>query len=273
MTREYETFKPLPRVVIYGLASDFGCQVQMTNIEDHLLEVLGQFELGYWQLVSSGEIPETYDVLVVEGAVTTKEHEAFLLDARKKAAVVIAIGSCAVTGGIPGLAQDDMDARMASVYGITPTATGQYESPRPVRSIIDVDYSVPGCPIEPLEFVAVLQKALAGISRDIPAGTLCGSCRLNENPCLYSQGKVCLGLVTATGCNARCVSVGRPCNGCRGLAKDANLVSAREIVRRYGCDVGAFDAALELFNVSDSERIAEAKARGLENMSEYEEVR
>lgn len=41
-----------PRVVVVGLASDFGCQVQMTNIEDHLLDVLGLIDLAYWQLAS-----------------------------------------------------------------------------------------------------------------------------------------------------------------------------------------------------------------------------
>jgi len=63
-----------PRVVVVGLASDFGCQVQMTNIEDHLLDVLGVIDLVYWQLASSGHMPEEYDVAIIEGAVTTEEH-------------------------------------------------------------------------------------------------------------------------------------------------------------------------------------------------------
>jgi sulfhydrogenase subunit delta len=48
-----------PRVVVVGLASDFGCQVQMTNIEDHLLDVLGTIDLVYWQLASSGTCPRS----------------------------------------------------------------------------------------------------------------------------------------------------------------------------------------------------------------------
>ena len=37
-----------PRVVVVGLASCFGCQLQITNAEAHLLDVLGQIDLRYW---------------------------------------------------------------------------------------------------------------------------------------------------------------------------------------------------------------------------------
>lgn len=36
-----------PRVVVIGLASCFGCQINITNIERHLMDVLGQIDLGY----------------------------------------------------------------------------------------------------------------------------------------------------------------------------------------------------------------------------------
>ena len=35
------------RVVVVGLASCFGCQLQITNDEAHLLDVLGQIDLQY----------------------------------------------------------------------------------------------------------------------------------------------------------------------------------------------------------------------------------
>ena len=36
-----------PRVVVLGLASCFGCQLQITNAESHLLEILGQIDVQY----------------------------------------------------------------------------------------------------------------------------------------------------------------------------------------------------------------------------------
>ena len=51
-----------PRVVVVGLASCFGCQLQITNAEAHLLDVLGQIDLRYWQLASSDPMPEDFDL-------------------------------------------------------------------------------------------------------------------------------------------------------------------------------------------------------------------
>ena len=93
-----------PRVVVAGLASCFGCQLQITNAEAHLVDVLGQIDVRYWQLASSDPMPEEFDVAVVEGAVTTEEAERLVRTLRERARVLIAIGACATTAGIPGMA-------------------------------------------------------------------------------------------------------------------------------------------------------------------------
>lgn len=246
----------LPRVIIVGLASDFGCQLQITNAEPHLMEILSQFELGYWQLASSGPMPETYDIAVIEGAVATEEHERLVREIRQKATSVIVIGACACTAGIPGLSLGSDDSA-SIVYREFPSGLQTVIPVRPVEAVIDVDYRVPGCPIETLEFVSVLQHALMNLSKpQLTGDTMCGSCKEAENTCFYSLGRMCLGLVTTSGCGARCVCEGRPCNGCRGLSSAANIEQARAIVERYGADLAAFDAALELFNAASEQESA-----------------
>ena len=102
---EFERERPAaPRVVVVGLASCFGCQLQITNAEPYLLDVLGQIDLRYWQLASSDPMPEEFDVAVIEGAATTAEAIETLKAVRKKASAVIAVGACATTAGIPGMA-------------------------------------------------------------------------------------------------------------------------------------------------------------------------
>ena len=64
----------VPRVVVVGLASCFGCQLQITNAEEHLMEILGQIDVRYWQLVTSEDGVEDFDVAIIEGAVTTIER-------------------------------------------------------------------------------------------------------------------------------------------------------------------------------------------------------
>lgn len=242
-----------PRVVVLSLASDFGCQVQLTNMEDHLLEVLGLIDLTYWQLASSGHMPAEFDVAIIEGAVTTDEHVALIKDVRSKAAAVIAIGACANTGGIPAMALvGDLDGHYLAVYGGdgASVAAGRM-APGPVDSVIKVDYHVPGCPIDQGEFLRVLSRVLLGLSDTRPDGTMCAACKVNENVCFYENGTVCLGLITRSGCGAKCPTLGRPCTGCRGIAPDANLASARDVFTRYGCDEDCLTTALRIYNTAE----------------------
>lgn len=246
-----------PRVVVVGLASCFGCQLQITNAEVHLLDVLGQIDLGYWQLASSDPMPDEFDVAIVEGAVTTEESEATVRALRERADVLIAIGACATTAGIPGMAADRFLERPSEVYARVPAACGDMIAPRSVASVVDVDYEVRSCPVDTLDFVDVLQRALYGSNKTVATRTMCGDCKRNETACFFGKGRLCLGLVTTAGCGAKCVNLGRPCNGCRGLSPDANLRSAREACERYGVPVADFDQALEMFNRTDPALAAE----------------
>lgn len=237
------------RVVLIGLASCFGCQINITNNESHLLEVLGQIDMRYWQLTSSYPMPEEFDVAVIEGAVTTEEAAATLEEVRKRAGVVITIGACAATAGIPGMASESFFTRPVQVYAQgVPDACGKMVAPRPVKSVIKVDYEVPCCPIDPAAFVDVLQGVLYGSNKLRLSSTLCGECKRNERGCFYGRETLCLGLVTRSGCGAKCPNLGRPCNGCAGLSPDANVDSARDVCRRSGVSVERFDDALEMFN-------------------------
>lgn len=238
-----------PRVVVIGLASCFGCQINITNIERHLMDVLGQIDLGYWQLTSSVPMPDEFDVAVIEGAVTTEEAAEMVRRARERAGSVIAIGSCAVTGGIPGMASGDLAGHVEAVYGdVAPDACGDLVAPRPVSDVIDVDFEVRCCPIDPFEFVRVLDGVLYGSNRLPATSALCGECSRNEKGCFYKQGVMCLGLVTRAGCGAKCPALGRPCNGCAGLSPDSNVEAARYVVGKRGLEVARFNDALEMFN-------------------------
>lgn len=237
-----------PRVVVAGLASCFGCQLQITNAEAHLVDVLGQIDVRYWQLASSDPMPEEFDVAVVEGAVTTEEAERLVRTLRERARVLIAIGACATTAGIPGMAAAGFIERPRQVYEHVPAACGDMIAPRAVGAVVDVDFEVRSCPIDSLDFVDVLQRALYGSNKAVPTRTMCGDCKRNETECFFGKGTLCLGLVTRAGCGARCVNLGRPCNGCRGLSPGANLESARAACGRYGGPASDFDRALEMFN-------------------------
>lgn len=239
----------IPRVVVVGLASCFGCQLQITNAEEHLTEILGQIDLRYWQLVTSEDMVDGFDVAIIEGAVTTRESEETCKFLREHAAHVMAIGACACTGGVTGMASDNLGDRTDLVYGSkAPDACGEMIEPRPVSAVIDVDSEVLCCPIDSYDFVAALQRALYGSNCLPEPRTMCADCKRNETECFFAQGVLCLGLVTRAACGARCVNLGRPCNGCAGLSPAANLEGARLSCETYGVPVDDFDKALEMFN-------------------------
>lgn len=249
-----------PRVVVAGLASCFGCQLQITNAEAHLLEVLGQIDLRYWQLMSSEPMPEDFDVAVIEGAVTTDEAVETVRALRSRAKAVIAIGACAVTGGVPGIAAAGFDERVADTFsGDVPAACGTMRAPAPVSRYIDVDFEVRCCPIDSYDFIRVLQSALYGSNRTEIDRTMCGACKRRENECFYTKGTLCLGLVTRAACGARCVNLGRPCNGCAGLSPAANIESARAACRAAGIDPARLDEALQMFNENELRAAADAR--------------
>ena len=167
-----------PRVVVVGLASCFGCQLQITNVEEHLLDVLGQIDLRYWQLTSSEPMPDAFDVAVIEGAVTTVEAEETVRQLRERAGAVIAIGACATTAGIPGMAASGFSERPGQVYDLVPEACGDMVAPQPVGSVIDVDFEVRTCPVDSLDFIDVLQRALYGSNKAVPTRTMVAPSRM-----------------------------------------------------------------------------------------------
>jgi len=250
-----------PRAIVLSLASDFGCQLQLSNIAD-LLDVLGTIKLEYWQLMSSAVLPADYDIAIIEGAVTTQDHIELLQQVRTVAQTIIAIGSCAITGGVPALAAQDLSKHVQAVYSddADRVAAGRVR-PAPISNYVAVDYLVAGCPIDPREFVTVLQGALLGVRQRQQREPLCAQCKTMEAPCFYSiraaqdiadgmatPQALCLGLVTRTGCGALCITRGRPCTGCRGIAADANLSSARTFIANEGLDVDDFDDALRIYS-------------------------
>lgn len=242
----------IPRVVLVGLASCFGCQINITNVEKHLMEVLGQIDMRYWQLTSSDPMPERMDVAVIEGAVTTQEAKDTVERLRERADAVVTIGACANTAGIPGLASRGYDGRQQEVYGshVPSLVEDDAIAPQAVHDVIEVDYEVACCPIDALDFVRTLQSALYGSNAYRRTSTLCGECKRNERGCFFGRETLCLGLVTRSGCGAKCPNLGRPCNGCAGLSPDANVESARKAAERSNIDVAAFDGALEMFNMT-----------------------
>ncbi len=108
--------------------------------------------------------------------------------------------------------------------------------------VIDVDYYLPGCPVPTNLFKEAVSLILSGNlppkgSILAPNKTLCEDCERNKTKpekikinrfyrpyeieidpekCFLLQGLICLGPVTRSGCEQRCIMGNMPCRGCMG---------------------------------------------------------
>src|SRR5512142_2386334 len=154
-----------PTVGIFGLTGCAGDQLLILNCEDQLLDVVHLLDIREFVMASSyrDELAKL-DVALVEGAVVTDRDEAKLREIRSRAKLLIAIGACAATGGIPGMAPErDRKVLFREVYGDAVDGFElKPERGRPLSDFVKVDGVIPGCPIEKHEFMEAIASLLQG---------------------------------------------------------------------------------------------------------------
>jgi F420-non-reducing hydrogenase small subunit len=188
-------------------------------------------ELAYMPLVISAYDVPPVDTLLVSGGVRTDEDLYNLRRAVRRADRVVAVGTCAISGGVTSLGNRDevrevflAQAERRHVPRLLPRC-------RPIDAVVEVDLYLPGCPPTPELFMAVLrddpdfetaktvcQECGRRKLRDMKPSHLVGFQRGEVLPdiCLINQGYLCVGSSTRGGCRALCTRPGHPCVGCRG---------------------------------------------------------
>jgi len=69
-----------PRVGVVKFASCDGCQLSILDLESELLEVVARFEIVEFPEASSNRSEGPYDVLLVEGSISTEEQAEQILE-------------------------------------------------------------------------------------------------------------------------------------------------------------------------------------------------
>ena len=236
-----------PKLAMFSFTSCEGCQLQILNLEDELLGVLGAVEIVNFREAIDDK-RDDYDIAFVEGSITRDSEIEEVKDIRSKASLVVAIGSCACIGGINALkngfqmeyCKKEVYLDKAEVFDTIPT--------RRVADVVDVDYEMHGCPITKKEFLTVTKNLLMGVPLKQPHYAVCTECKMNGNICLYHKGEVCLGPITRGGCESICPNFGDPCHACRGFADEANLPSMVDTLRDHGLDDHQIKNQFSFFN-------------------------
>jgi len=199
----------------YWAASCGGCEIAVLDINEKILDVTASADILFWPVAIDTKYKDvenmkdgSIDVCFFNGAIRTSEQEELALLLRKKAKVLVAFGACAVSGGIPGLANvADKKEIFNTAYITNPSTVNRekvvpleettvpegvltlpefYDTVKTLHQVVDVDYFLPGCP-PPTELI--LQAVTAIIKGELPPKgstiaplkSVCDECRFEKS--------------------------------------------------------------------------------------------
>lgn len=198
-----------PKFAMYWAASCGGCEISVLNTNEKILDVDANFEVVFWPVAMDAKVKDVEAmpdgsilITLFNGGIRTAENEHMAKLLRQKSKVLVAFGSCAMEGCIPGLANLTSKQQLFdTVYaeregGSTENPQGirpqpQWESPegmltipefypvlRPLNQVVDVDYYMPGCPPESHQVAAVIDllvQVVHGKAKLPPKGSVIGA--------------------------------------------------------------------------------------------------
>lgn len=195
-----------PKFAMYWAASCGGCEIAVLNIHEKILEVDANFDVVFWPVAMDAkykdvEAMEDGSILLTlfNGGIRNDENEHLAKLLRQKSQILVAFGSCATEGCIPGLAnlssmQEIFDTYYETVSTDNPNhLRPQFEYKMPegeitipkfyavlktLDQVVDVDYYMPGCPPESHQIAAVIDlvvQVLQGKAELPPKGTVIGA--------------------------------------------------------------------------------------------------
>lgn len=194
--------KPKLKMAVYWGAACGGCCVSVLDVHEKLFTVLEHAELVFWPIALDTKYADveamedgSIDLTLFNGAIRNSENEHVAHLLRKKSKIMVAYGSCAHMGGIPGLANfstkedifrrvyDETEStenpdkvRPKEVYEVKEgeiTLPHFYNDVLTLDQVIDVDYYLPGCPPQTERLVEVFLAIVSGAELP-PKGSVIG---------------------------------------------------------------------------------------------------
>ena len=165
------------KLALYWAASCGGCEIAVLGIDDKILKVAEAFDIVFWPCATDGKVRDVekmadkeVDLCLFNGGIRTSEQEYMAQLLRRKSKVLVAFGSCAHEGCIPGLANlNNRRECFDAVYRDNPSIDNPqdlrpqhetevpegrlflpvfYDTLKTLDQIVEVDYYLPGCPPE-----------------------------------------------------------------------------------------------------------------------------
>ncbi len=162
------------RVATCSLAGCFGCHMSFLDLDERLIDLLDYVEFDRSPLDDLKTFTQDCDVGLIEGGVCNTENIETLKTFRERCKVIIAVGACAISGGVPAL-RNPIDVRelleeaYVNAMGVDngriptdPELPHILEDVSPIHEVVKVDFFLPGCPPSPEAFWRVLNSVIEG---------------------------------------------------------------------------------------------------------------
>jgi len=179
------------KLALYWAASCGGCEIAQLQIGDKLLKLAEAADIVFWPVAIDVKYKDveampdkSIDVCLFNGAIRNSEQEHMANMLRQKSKILVAYGSCAYEGCIPGLANlFNRQLIFERAYletpstdnndGVLPQTNYQvpegeliipefYDTVKTLRQTVEVDYVVPGCPPEERTTWLALEAIIEG---------------------------------------------------------------------------------------------------------------
>ena len=276
-----------PKFAMYWAASCGGCEIAVLNTHEKILDVDANFDVVFWPVDMDAkykdvEAMEDGSILLTlfNGGIRNDENEYMAKLLRKKSKILVAFGSCASEGCIPGLANfSDSREIVQTAYntittdnpkGIYPMTSynmpeGEIHIPtilpvlKTLDQVVDVDYYMPGCPPESHQIAAVIDlviQVLQGKAELPPKGsvigagdsTVCDECKRARNVKKIKSFERIWGIAADP---ALCLlEQGIPCNGpaTRSGCNARCPIAGAQCIGCYGPAAGVSDYGARLIS-------------------------
>lgn len=131
--------------------------MSLLDIDEKLIDLLELIELDKTPLTDIKTMGEC-DVGLIEGGVCNEENVKILKEFRKHCKILVAVGACAINGGIPAMrnqlsvadclkeAYVDGDSVVDAQIPNDPELPLLLDKVYPIDEVVKIDYFLPGCP-------------------------------------------------------------------------------------------------------------------------------
>ncbi|MDS4040078.1 MAG: NADP oxidoreductase [Candidatus Competibacter sp.] len=149
--------EPKLKIATCSLAGCFGCHMSLLDLDERLFDLAERLELDRSPLTDIKELG-TCDLGLIEGGVCNAENVHVLMEFRARCKILVAIGACALNGGVPAMRnQYDLkdcleESYLRGIGLVNPQIPNDPEIPllldqvHPVHEVVKIDYFLPGCP-------------------------------------------------------------------------------------------------------------------------------